>query len=283
MLSEVRAGPYTIRGISLGGLYTAMMVPELDLALDAGMPARSFAGARTLLLTHGHVDHAGALSSMLGIRALQGARIPLRVIMPAEITGHVQAALEAMSVLQHWPLAIEVVGLRAGEECALENGLMVRAVQAFHVVPCLGYQVLRRVRRLGQAFRHLPGEEIRRRSGAGEDLFERHEHLEFAYATDTLVSVLEHTPSLYDSRVLLLECTFLDGRKSLEAVHAGCHIHLDELVERAHHFRNQHLVLMHVSQMYRPGEIAAILDARLPQSLRHRVQVLAPASGHWPG
>ena len=86
-----------------------------------------------------------------------------------------------------------------------------------------------------------------------------------------------------DSRVLLLECTFLDGRKSLEAVHAGCHIHLDELVERAHHFRNQHLVLMHVSQMYRPGEIAAILDARLPQSLRHRVQVLAPASGHWPG
>ena len=116
MLSEVRAGPYTIRGISLGGLYTAMMVPELDLALDAGMPARSFAGARTLLLTHGHVDHAGALSSMLGIRALQGTRIPLRVIMPAEITGHVQAALEAMSVLQHWPLAIEVVGLRAGED-----------------------------------------------------------------------------------------------------------------------------------------------------------------------
>lgn len=283
MLSEIRAGPYTIRGISLGGLYTGMMVPELDLALDAGMPARSFAGARTLLLTHGHVDHAGALSSLLGIRALQGVRQPLRVIMPAEIAGHVQSALDAMSALQHWPLAIEAVGLRAGEECALGNGLTVRAVQAFHVVPCLGYQVLRRVRRLRQAFRHLPGEEIRRLTVAGEALFESHEHLEFAYATDTLVSVLDHMPSLYDSRVLLMECTFLDGRKSLEAVHAGCHIHLDELVARAHHFRNEHVVLMHVSQMYRPAEICAILDARLPAALRGRVQVLAPVSGHWPG
>ena len=73
MLSEVRAGPYTVRGVSVGGIYTALQVPELDLALDCGVAPRSFAGARTLLLSHGHVDHSGALSALLGIRSLQAS------------------------------------------------------------------------------------------------------------------------------------------------------------------------------------------------------------------
>ena len=107
MLSEIRAGAVTIRGVSVGGIYTALHIPEYDVALDVGLAPRSFAGVRTLLLSHGHVDHAGALSTLLGIRALQGHPSPLRVIMPAEIVDHVVAALEAMSVLQHWPLRID--------------------------------------------------------------------------------------------------------------------------------------------------------------------------------
>lgn len=277
MLQEIKAGQSTVRGVSVGGVHTALHVPQYGIGLDAGMALRSFAGIRTLLLTHGHVDHAGALSALLGIRALNGMQRPLRVVMPAEIVPHVSAALEAMSVLQHWPLTIEAVGLRAGEECALEGDLVIRACQAFHVVPCLAYQIVRRVRRLKPEFLGLGGQEIRRRSAAGEDLFAQHDIAEFAYVTDTLVSVLDHHPELLDTKVLVIESTFLDGRKSLEATRAGCHVHLDELIERAGEFRNEHIVLMHLSQMYAPGEVNAILDARLPQGLRRRTQALLPS------
>jgi ribonuclease Z len=109
------------------------------------------------------------------------------------------------------------------------------------------------------------------------------DRLELAYATDTLVSALDRTPDLLRARVLIVECTFLDQRKSLEAARAGCHIHLDELIERADRFENEHVVIMHCSQLYRPDEVAAILDARAPARLRSKLIPFAPTQGHWPG
>ncbi len=109
------------------------------------------------------------------------------------------------------------------------------------------------------------------------------DRVELAYATDTLVSVLDHSPELLRARVLVIECTFLDDRKSLAAARAGCHIHLDELIERADRFANEHVVLMHVSQLYRPDEVAGILDAKVPPALRKRIIPFVPAGAHWPG
>ena len=65
---------------------------------------------------------------------------------------------------------------------------------------------------------------------SGEDLFFEAQHLELCYATDTLIRVLETNPSMLESKVLIMECTFYDERKSLADARAGCHVHLDELV-----------------------------------------------------
>ena len=86
-----------------------------------------------------------------------------------------------------------------------------------------------------------------------------------------------------DHETLIVEATFLDERKTLEAARAGCHIHLDEIIERADKFENEHIVLMHFSQLYRPDEINSILDTRLPPDLRKRVIAFAPSTPHWPG
>ncbi len=283
MITELALGPLTVRGMSVGGVYTTLHVPQLDLMLDAGLAPRTFAGARTLFLTHGHVDHAGALGTLLGIRALQGQRAPLRVVLPAEIVDAVRHSLEATAALQHWPLTIDAVGLRAGDEAPLGGDLFVRAHQAFHLVPCLAFEVFRRVRKLRSEWVGRSGDEIARARADGIEVTDTVERSELAYATDTLVSVLDHAPALYRARVLILEATFLDGRKPMEAVHAGCHIHLDEWIERAAHFENEHIVLMHVSQMYRPDEVGAILDARVPPGLRARIRPLVPAGPQWPG
>ena len=82
MLTTVTAGPFTLRGVSVGGVYTSLAVQELGLLFDAGIPARSLATLDTILLSHGHVDHIGALPALLGIRALHGKSRPPRVIMP---------------------------------------------------------------------------------------------------------------------------------------------------------------------------------------------------------
>src|SRR5215470_6606528 len=97
MLTSVTAGSHTVRGISVGGVYTSLAVPELGLLFDTGAPMRSFSGFDTILLSHGHADHVGALAATLGIRALSGRTRPPRVVMPAEIVGDLTAALAALS------------------------------------------------------------------------------------------------------------------------------------------------------------------------------------------
>jgi ribonuclease Z len=283
VLTTVTAGPYTIRGISVGGVYTSLAVPELGILFDAGASPRSSGAIDTILLSHGHVDHIGALPALLGIRALQGKTRPPRVVMPAEIVGDLTLALETLSKLQRWRLAIEAIGMSPGDEIALRGDLRVRAVRTFHPVPSLAYLIVRRVSKLKAELLGLSGPEIAARRRAGEDVTDYDDRIELAYATDTLVSVLDHAPELLQSRVLIVECTFLDERKSLEGARAGCHIHLDEIIERAERFANEHIVLMHVSQLYRPDEVAGVLDARVPPALRRRIIPFVPSSSSWPG
>ena len=283
MLTTVTAGPYTIRGVSVGGVYTSLAVPELGLVFDAGISPRSSGGIDTILLSHGHADHVGALPALLGIRALHGKTKPPRVVMPAEIVDDLTTALGALSKLQRWSLDVHAIGMNPGDEIELRGDLFVRAVRTFHPVPSLAYLIVRRVSKLRAEFRGLPGPEIAARRLAGEVMTEHEDRLELAYATDTLVSVLDHSPQLLDARVLIMECTFLDERKTLEAARAGCHIHLDEVIERADRFRNEHIVLMHCSQLYAPGEVAGILDRRVPPALRKRMIPFVPKTDHWPG
>ncbi|MGE0551211.1 MAG: MBL fold metallo-hydrolase [Kofleriaceae bacterium] len=283
MLTTVTAGPYTVRGVSVGGVYTSITVPELGILFDAGISPRSFGAIDTIVLSHGHADHVGALPALLGIRGLHGKTRPPRVIMPVEIIDDLTTALAALSKLQRFALAIEPIGMAPGDELALRPDLLIRAVRTFHPVPSLGYLLVRRVAKLKPELHGLPSQEIAQRRRAGEQITEVDDRIELAYATDTLVSALDHAPELLKARVLIVECTFLDERKSVEAARAGCHIHLDELIERAARFENQHVVLMHFSQIYRPDEIAALLDRRVPPELRSRMIPFVADRSAWPG
>jgi ribonuclease Z len=282
MLTEVSAGPYTVRGISVGGVYTSLQVPELGVVLDAGVPIRSFAGTDRIFLSHGHSDHASALGSLLGIRTLIG-KAPPQVFLPAEIEAPVREALAVQGRLHRTETDIETVPMNPGDTHHLGHGLWVRAFRTHHKVPSLCYQFFRRVSKLKPEFQSLPPEEIGRRRRAGEPLFDEVDRLELAYATDTLAHVLETAPSLLDCRVLILECTFIDAKRTVQDAQERLHIHLDEILARAESFRNEALVLMHFSQAYSPDEVHAVIQARAPESLRDRLRIFAPASGRWFG
>jgi len=282
MLDEVQAGPYTVRGISVGGVYTSLQVPELEVVLDVGVPIRSFAGTERIFLSHAHPDHASGLGSLLGIRRLLGKGAPL-LFLPAELEAPVQEALAVLGRLHHTSMDVRTVPMRPGDVTPLGHDLHVRAFRTHHSVPSLGYQFLRRVAKLRPEFLDTPPREIARRRQAGEDLFVAREHLELAYATDTLSTVLETEPGLFDSRVLVIECTFVDPRRSVQDARERAHLHLDELIAQADRFRNEAIVLMHFSQSLAPHDVRALIEERLPPTLRERVRVLAPAAGRWFG
>ena len=282
MLTTVKAGPYTLRGVSVGGVYTSLHAPELDCLFDVGTVARSIACAGNILVSHAHADHIGALPAVLGVRGLLG-RAPPRLFVPSAVAPIVESTLAEFSRLQRYPLSVELEAVNPGDQYQLRRDLSVRVFRTHHSVPSVGYQLFRQVQKLKPEYLGLPGREIAKRRQAGEALFDSVEHLELAYATDTLIRVLDTHPSLLKTRVLVLECSFIDERKSLAESRAGCHIHLDELAERASEFENEHLVLMHFSQMAHPDEVRETLARRLPKHLLERLIVFAPQRGPWPG
>jgi ribonuclease Z len=282
MLSLVRAGGFTINGVSVGGVYTSLQVKELNILLDVGIAPRSFTGPSDLFLSHGHADHLGALVSLLGIRGLNKAG-PLRIFLPEEISTSLEAGVGCFTHVQGRGMASEFVPLRPGDVRLVRDDLWVRAVRTLHTVPSLGYVFFRRVSKLKAEFHGYPGDEIRRRRELGEPLFELVERSELAYATDTLFDVMEREPLLQTAPVLILECTFLDERKPREECRQKCHIHLDEILERPDLFKNEQIVLMHFSQAYRPEEVFDILKRRLPADLAARVLPFCPDKGPFPG
>ena len=66
----------------------------------------------------------------------------------------------------------------------------------------------------------------------------------------------------------------MDDRVPVPSARAKGHVHLDEVIARADLFQNERIVFTHFSQRYSPADVHAIVDRRLPASLRGRVTVL---------
>jgi ribonuclease Z len=87
---------------------------------------------------------------------------------------------------------------------------------------------------------------------------------------------VEREAVVREARVLVLECSFLDERVSPASARAMGHVHLDDVIERAELFRNEAILLTHLSARYRTEEVLEILGRRLPASLKDRVVPFLP-------
>ncbi len=268
--TSLRFPDLTLEGESRAGEGTWFRVHPPGLAFDAGRGAPALAGAADLFLTHGHLDHALGAPWALSQRALQQAG-PTRLGCPAAIAGELRALVESAARLADETFSFEILPLEPGARVPVGRDLTVEAFATDHVVPSLGYHLCRRRRRLAPAYRGLPGARLAELRAAGHRLEEELEELALSYCGDTGPGVFETEPRLYETGVLLIECTFLGPRQRRHGDRYK-HIHLDDLVERVDHFANRALVLHHLSRRHATAELAAEVKHRLP-GLAERVRV----------
>jgi ribonuclease Z len=280
---EVRAGQFTVRGISLGGVQTCLQVPQLDLIFDCGHCPRSLAGTSRLFLSHGHADHAGGLISILSLRELCSAPRPLQIYASESMADPIERVIAAYVSMEQAPYRYDLTAVQPGDEIPLGQRRFVRPFRSDHVIQTLGYTAWERVRKLKPEFLGRPGREIARLKIDGEPIFDELERPLVSYPADTRIEVLDSQPHLLRASVLILEATYIDDRKTPAQCTKHGHVHLDQILERADTFENEHIVLTHFSQAYRPEDCHAIVQERCQGKLRPQVHVMAPASGSWPG
>lgn len=221
----------TLTGYSRANDKTFFHVPQLKLALDAGLVE----GRRppTVLLTHTHLDHAKDLD-FLAVRP-GGADI----YVPAEsleyVHAHLRATTELNQVAAFDPALAEgtrLHGVHSGDEFTFgkRGTYTARVVPCRHKVPSVGYVI-------GDGRRTL-----------------------FAYVGDTHASALAEADWLDGVPVVITECTFLDDADLERAARIG-HTVWSELRPIVEAHPETLFVLIHFSLRHSDAEVVDFFAA----------------------
>lgn len=256
---------------SRAGDSTWLRVHPPGLAIDVGRGTTRLGGLGRVFLTHGHLDHALGIPFLLSMRV--GRPAPeLEIFCPLAIEPSLRRFIAAASILDERRFDYRLEGLASGDRVEVGDDLWIEAFATDHIVAGLGYHLVRRRHRLRSDLRTASREEIIDLRRAGVEVDERFEENWLSCTGDTSAAVFELAPELFDSRVLVVECTFLDEGHA-ERAQRFKHIHLDDLVAIRDRFANQALVLYHLSRRHRAGELRVAVEERL-QPLSPEVHVV---------
>ncbi|KAL7693023.1 putative metallo-beta-lactamase, ribonuclease Z/Hydroxyacylglutathione hydrolase [Plasmopara halstedii] len=273
----VNAGKYTLHVRCVAGVESCCYVDSIDIAFDLGCIIGRVVNKSNIFITHGHVDHIGAVVAHAARRSLQKQKAA-SYFVPAYLVAHLEDMLNNMAVMQgDIPFPAKFVPLQAFDEVNISSKYMVRAVPTKHRVPSLGYILYERKSCLKPELRHMFGEELAALKRAGHEITNFKLTPEIAYTGDTTIEVF--TTALNDNRskdllqvkILITEATYVDSKMNIEDAAARGHIHLDQLAAHENLFQDVGiLVLVHFSARYCAEELHQCIRTRFPVSLQQK-------------
>ncbi|MEO8382388.1 MAG: MBL fold metallo-hydrolase [Acidobacteriota bacterium] len=272
----LRTPHFLLEGRSRAGHETFFRIRDLGVAMDIGRCPDLVVSMDHVFITHTHLDHSAGIAFYAGQRRLQQLEGGT-VYVPAEVAADVRELLAVQGRLTGAEIlaAVRIVGLHAGDEVRFDRNHLVRAHAASHRVAARAYELVEVRHHLREDLGGLGGEAIARLKREGVQIDETYTRSLFFYTGDTDRALLETCPALFQSEVLLIECSFLtEGHQDRAAKYR--HIHIDDIADFAGRFENELIVLTHFSRRYSNEDIRREVRRRLPVSLRERVRLALP-------
>ncbi|KAF4321886.1 hypothetical protein BBO99_00004479 [Phytophthora kernoviae] len=271
----IEAGGYTLRVRCVAGIESCCYVDSIDVAFDLGFIIDRVVSKSHIFITHGHVDHIGAVVMHAARRALQKL-MPAQYYMPAHLVPHLESILQSTAAMQGGePFPARLVPLQPFDEIQISPKWLVRAVPTTHRVPSLGYVLYERKNRLKPEYKLLAGKDIAALKRAGYEITGVELTPEIAYTGDTMIEAFteaeERAKDLLRVKVLITEATYVDDKMTVEDAKARGHTHLDQIAAHENLFRHVGtLVLVHFSARYSPEYLSESVRSRFPPSLLNK-------------
>ena len=273
--APVRTGLFngiTVEGYSRAGVQTYWRLPELKLGFDLGAQPWSFMATPNWFLTQVHIDHMAALPLYVARRRMMKMEPPT-IHVPAYALDDLRRILAIFQKLDRCRMVCNLLPVEDGQEIQLSREHVVTTHAMEHTVPTFGYVVWDRRRKLRDEFLGLPGDKIRDLKLAGVDITREVRQPIAAFTGDTSPAGLDRHPDFYRAQILITEISFFRQNHKRSKVHRFGHMHLDDFIERAKLFKNEHIICGHASTRYADDEILRIVDRKTPTELAGRLHL----------
>jgi ribonuclease Z len=262
----------TIEGYSRAAVQSYWRIPELKIGFDLGAQPWDFMGTPTWLLSHTHLDHVAALPVYVARRRMMRMEPPT-LYVPAAAVEDLRRLLLVFQRLDRGRMICDMRGVNPGEEFELSREHVVTAFGTTHTIPSLGYVVWERRNKLKEEYIGLPGDKIRDLRLSGVPVTREVRTAILAYTGDTNPAGIDSYPPVYEAKILITELSFIRPNHRREKIHKFGHMHLDDYIERADRFRNELIILAHLSTRYHPQEVKRVVESKLPPQLRERIRL----------
>lgn len=256
--------PFRIYGESVAGEATCLHIPELDLGFDIGSCPRAILPAKHLAITHGHMDHIGALAYFCSQRRFQGMGTA-KIVCDERIAGAIKRMMEGYVELERQRTPFDLIPLAPGQPLEIKNNILLRGFETEHTCPSFGYTVSERRTKLKPEFHEFPQEKLKELKERGVEITRSFEIPLVTFTGDTAPGPHLLEESIRKSQILISECTFFEPEHK-ERAKVGMHMHLDDVAEWLRICECQWMVLTHVSRrtdmQYARDRIAKVAGAK---------------------
>jgi ribonuclease Z len=273
---------WNICGFSISGLSTYFQIPELDFCVDMGECPMSAISLNHVLLTHSHGDHSRCLMRHNSLRRMMQNPIQAVYYIPEAVYGlavdliKAEIMFEGVAEERFESPRLESVKPGTGFNLAYRKDLEVFPFSVKHSIPALGYTILCKKKKLKKEYAGCTREEIISLKKGGTEIENAVREPVISFMGDCLGESLWEERHIWDSPVVVCECTFLDPDETIMARKKG-HTHIDHLVQVLNkvgpEMPCQTVILTHFSMKYSKKHILETVNKVVPQEFRERVKI----------
>jgi ribonuclease Z len=261
--------PFRLYGESVAGEATCLQIPELDLGFDIGSCPRAMLSSKFLAITHGHMDHIGALAYFCSQRRFQGMGTA-KIVCDQRIAPAIKRMMDGYVDLERQRTPYELIPLLPDQPLQIKNNIILKGFETEHTAPSFGYTVTEKRTKLRDEYHDLPQEKLRELKDRGVEITRSLEIPLIAYTGDTSPGPHLLREDVRKAQIVIAECTFFEPDHK-DRSRVGMHMHLDDVAEWLRILECQHLVLVHVSRrtdlQYARRRIAEVAGARLMEKV----------------
>lgn len=280
MIMSVQAGEswshghYKFHGMSLSGIRTAIAIPDLSLSFDVAQGYPYLLTLKHFFITHGHLDHAAGIPYIISQKAMT-SQPPAKFYMPKSLVEPMDRIMKIWEQIEGHQYKYHFIGVEADDEIPINGQTYVKVFPTTHRIESYGYTVFETHKKLKAELAGRTQEQIVELRRQGQEVQEIHHTPAVSFTGDTQIEFLDSREWVKKSKILFVESTYLDEKKTIQEARNWGHIHFHELLPRLREIESEKIVIIHVSSRYPTPEAEKILKRHVPLELQDRV-VLFP-------